>query len=77
MKKLQKIKKEGSVIKPNPHLQREYNTEPSKMSREDLKMAIRIIDNTVFASIRLKSGEVKRFKGSSIDDIFYQLEKLI
>ncbi|MGL4865581.1 MAG: hypothetical protein ACRC4T_20995 [Cetobacterium sp.] len=40
-------------------------------------MAIRIIDNTVFASIRLKSGEVKRFKGSSIDDIFYQLEKLI
>lgn len=77
MNKLQKIKKEGSVVKPNPHLQWEYNTEPSKMSREEFKMVMRTIDNTVFASIRLKNGKVKVFKGSSIDDIFYQLEKLI
>lgn len=77
MKKLQKIKKEGSVKIPNPHLQWEYNTEPSKMSREEFKMVMRTIDNTVFASIRLKNGKVKVFKGSSIDDIFYQLEKLI
>lgn len=40
-------------------------------------MVMRTIDNTIFASIRLKNGKVKIFKGSCIDDIFYQLEKLI
>lgn len=39
-------------------------------------MSIKIKNNIVSTSIRL-NGKIKFLEGSSIDDIFYQLEKLI